>query len=98
MVQEAPKFKKIVDAAEGLSLGISMVVAILIGIGIGLQKLTGIWWTLWIGVFIGVYSAILNVYKAYAKQKGSLDKLAKDPGYTYKQEQQYKYDDKEEKE
>ena len=94
MKQEEPKFKKIVDAADGLSLGISMVVAVLIGVGIGLglRNLTGAGWTLWIGVFIGVGAAILNVYKAYAKQKKSLDELAKDPRYTYKKEQQEKYD------
>ncbi len=94
MKQEEPKIKKIVDAADGLSLGISMVVAVLIGvgIGIGLQKLTGVKWTLWIGVFIGVGAAILNVYKAYDKQKRSLDELAKDPRYTYKKEQQDKFD------
>ncbi len=92
--QEEPKFKKIVDAADGLSLGISMVVAVVIGvaIGLGLRDLTGVWWTLWIGVFIGIGAAISNVYKAYAKQKKSLDELAKDPRYTYKQEQQDKYD------
>ena len=92
--QEDPKFKKIVDAADGLSLGISMVVAVLIGValGLGLRKLTGAGWTLWIGVFIGVGAAILNVYKAYDKQKRSLDELAQDPRYTYKKEQQDKYD------
>ena len=91
---EEPKFKKIVDAADGLSLGISIVVAVLmgVGIGIGLQKLTGAWWTLWIGVFIGVGAAILNIYKVYAKQKKSFDELAKDPRYTYKKEQQDKFD------
>ncbi len=94
MKQEEPKFKKVVDAADGLSLGISMVVAVLIGVGIGLglRDLTGAGWTLWIGVFIGVGAAILNVYKAYEKQKKSLDELAKDPRYTYKKEQQEKYD------
>ncbi len=94
MKQEEPKFKKVVEAADGLSLGISMVVAVLIGVGIGLglRNLTGAGWTLWIGVFIGVGAAILNVYKAYAKQKKSLDELAKDPRYTYKKEQQEKYD------
>ncbi len=94
MKEEEPKLKKIVHAADGLSLGISMVVAVLIGVGIGLglQNLTGAMWTLWIGVFIGVGAAISNVYKAYAKQKKSLDELAKDPRYTYKQEQQAKYD------
>ena len=94
MPQEEPKFKKLVNAADGLSLGISMVVAVLmgIGIGIGLQKLTGAWWTIFIGVFIGVGAAVSNVYKAYLKQKKSLDELAKDPKYRYKQEQQEKYD------
>ena len=98
--QEEPKLKKVVDAADGLSLGISMVVAVLIGVGIGLglQKLTGAWWTLWIGVFIGVAAAILNVYKAYAKQKKSLDELANDPRYNYKREQQDKYDAEDEDE
>ena len=94
--KEEPKFKKIVDAADGLSLGISMVVAVLMGIGIGmgLQNLTGATWTLWIGVFIGIGAAISNVYKAYAKQKKSLDALAKDPRYNYKDNQalQKKYD------
>ncbi len=94
MKNEEPKFKKVVNAADDLSLGISIVVAILIGVGIGfgLRDLTGAGWTLWIGVFIGVGAAILNVYKAYEKQKKSLDELAKDPRYTYKKEQQEKYD------
>ncbi len=96
MANEEPKFKKLVDAADGLSLGISMVVAVLMGvaIGLGLQKLTDTSWTLWIGVFIGIGAAVSNVYKAYAKQKASLDELAKDPRYTYKenQAQQKKYD------
>ncbi len=82
--EEEPKLKKIVDAADGLSLGISIVVAILmgVGIGIGLQKLTGTWWTLWIGVVIGVAAAILNVYKAYKLQKASLDALRNDPRFA----------------
>jgi len=95
--QKEPKLKKVVNAADGLSLGISMVVAVLIGVGIGLglQKLTGATWTLWIGVFIGIGAAVNNVYKAYAKQKASLDELAKDPRYNYKanQELQKKYDE-----
>jgi len=96
--QEDPAFKKLVDAADGLSLGISMVVAVLmgVGIGLGLQKLTGANWTLWIGVFIGVGAAVLNVYKAYEKQKRSLDELANDPKYRYKKEQQAKYDNEDE--
>jgi len=94
--KEEPKFKKLVDAADGLSLGISIVVAVLIGIaiGVGLQKLTGAWWTIFIGVFIGVGAAVSNIHKAYTKQKKSLDELAKDPRYSYKnnQEEQKKYD------
>jgi len=86
--KEEPKLKKVVDAADGLSLGISMVVAVLIGvaIGLGLKNLTGATWTLWIGVFIGVGAAVLNVYKAYDKQKRSLDELATDPRYNHKRD------------
>jgi F0F1-type ATP synthase assembly protein I len=84
-MEQEPKFKKVVHAADGLSLGISMVVAILIGValGIGLQKLTGITWTLFIGVFIGIAAAILNIYKAYQQQKRSLDELKEDPRYKH---------------
>ena len=83
-MSDEPKMKKIVDAADGLSLGISIVVAVLIGIGlgIGLQKLTGRWWTIFIGVAIGVGAAINNVYIAYRKQKRELDALAKDPRFV----------------
>jgi len=86
MKPEEPKLKKVVNAADGLSLGISIVVAVLIGvaIGLGLKSLTGATWTLWIGVFIGVGAAISNVYKAYEKQKASLDELANDPRYRHK--------------
>ena len=92
--EEEPKLKKVVVAADGLSLGISMVVAILIGVGLGLllKNLFGYPWLLWLGVFWGVAAAILNVYKAYEKQKKSLDELAHDPRYRHK-----KYDDSDEK-
>jgi len=88
--EEEPKLKKIVSAADGLSLGISMVVAVLIGVGLGLflKNLFSTPWLLWVGVFIGVAAAILNVYKAYEKQKKSLDELADDPRYRHR-----KYDD-----
>ena len=88
--KEEPKLKKIVTAADGLSLGISMVVAVLIGVGLGLglRSLFNTPWLLWLGVFIGVAAAILNVYKAYEKQKKSLDELANDPKYRHR-----KYDD-----
>lgn len=82
-MSEESKVKKIVDAADGLSLGISIVVAVLMGVGIGilLRKFFGYEWLFWLGVFWGISAAILNVYKAYKKQKKSLDELADDPRY-----------------
>jgi len=84
MNENDPKLKKVINAADGLSLGISIVVAILIGVGIGLwlKNITGATWTLWIGVFIGVGAAISNVYKAYDQQKRSLDELKDDPRFV----------------
>jgi len=80
---DTPKYGKFVEGAEQLSLGVSMVVAILIGIalGIGLKSLFGHGWLLWVGVFIGIVAAGLNVYRAYVKQKEDLDKLKDDPRY-----------------
>ena len=79
-----PKFKPVIEGANKLSLGISMVVAVLLGVGIGklMQHFLGgsIWW-FWLGVFWGVSAAILNVYKAYKKQMRSLDELKNDPKY-----------------
>ena len=79
-----PRLKPIIEGAETLSLGVSMVVAILIGvaIGLGLKKLTGITWLLWVGVAIGIAAAIMNIYKAYSKQYKEFEKLAKDPRYN----------------
>lgn len=82
--EQKPRLKPIIEGAETLSLGISMVVAVLIGVGIGLglKKLTGITWLLWVGVFIGIAAAGLNVFKAYSKQYKEFEKLAKDPRYN----------------
>ncbi len=82
--EEKPKIQKALEAADGLSLGISMVVAVLIGIGlgIGMEKLFGYRWLFWLGVFWGVAAAILNITKAYKKQKKELDELANDPKYA----------------
>jgi len=33
---------------------------------------------------LGIGGAILNIYKAYKRQKSSLDELANDPKYRYK--------------
>lgn len=78
-----PKYKKIIEGAEQLSLGISIVVAVLIGVGLGIlmKNLTGIGWLLWLGVFWGVAAALLNLYRAYKKQLKELDELKKNPRY-----------------
>ena len=85
MDENDPKLKKVVEAADGLSLGISIVVAVLLGVGLGIlmKNFFGYGWLLWLGVFWGVSAAILNVYKAYKRQKASLDELANDPRYSY---------------
>ncbi|WP_310441446.1 AtpZ/AtpI family protein [Sulfurimonas sp.] len=88
--QKAPRIKPIIEAADNLSLGISMVVAVLMGVGIGilLKNLTGYSWTLWVGVFIGIAAAVLNVYKAYSKQYKEYEELAKEPRYAIKKQLQ----------
>ena len=85
---EEPTIKKVVVAADNLSLGISIVVAVLLGVGIGLlmKDLFNTPWLLWLGVFWGVSGAILNVYKAYKKQQKIFDELANEPRYKYKNE------------
>ena len=84
--EEKPRIKPIIEAADSLSLGISMVVAVIMGVGIGLliKSLSGVAWTLWIGVFIGVAAAFLNVYKAYSKQYKEMQNLANEPRYAAK--------------
>ncbi|MDQ7061477.1 MAG: AtpZ/AtpI family protein [Sulfurimonas sp.] len=87
-IEKAPRIKPIIEAADNLSLGISMVVAVVMGVGIGLllKSLTGVAWTLWIGVFIGIAAAILNIYKAYKKQQEMYEELAKEPRYAIKKQ------------
>lgn len=84
-MSEKPRLSVIVRAANELSVGLSVVIAILfgIGIGIGLEKLTGIKWLFWLGVVWGVLAGILNLYKAYQRQKRELDELASNPRYSY---------------
>lgn len=86
--QKAPRVKPIIEAVDSLSLGISMVVAVLMGVGIGwlLRRLTDISWLFWVGVGIGIAAAILNVYKAYAKQYKAFEELAKEPRYAIKKQ------------
>lgn len=71
------RLNSIVRGASKLSLGISIVVAIAIGVGLGLwlKDISGQAWTLWLGVFLGICAAILNVYKEYAILKRELDEL-----------------------
>lgn len=91
--EKKPRIKPIIEGVDSLSLGVSMVVAVLIGvgIGIGLQKLFDVKWVLWIGVFIGVAAAFLNVFKAYKKQMREFDELKKNnPRY---QDQKPLYDE-----
>ncbi len=94
--EKKPRIKPIIEGANDLSLGVSIVVATLIGVGIGLglKSLTGLAWTLWIGVFIGVSAAVLNVYKAYSKQYKEFEKLAENP--RYKIQKQLEDDDEDE--
>ncbi|MBD5164745.1 AtpZ/AtpI family protein [Helicobacter sp.] len=83
--KEELKYKDAVLAYSNATLGISMVVAVLIGVGIGygLESLFGSRWLFWLGVVWGVCAAILNVFKAYKRQKREFDELAKDPKYSY---------------
>ena len=84
--EKKPRIKPVIEAADSLSLGISMVVAVAMGVGIGylLRNLSGAWWTFWIGVFIGIAAAVLNVYKAYSKQYKEYEELAKEQRYAIK--------------
>jgi len=86
--EHKPRIKPIIEAADSLSLGISMVVAVVMGVGIGylLKSMTGIAWLFWIGVAIGIAAAILNVYKAYSKQYKAYEELAKEPRYAIKKQ------------
>lgn len=81
--EKEPKFRSVIIGAKGLSLGISIVVAILLGIGAGilLKNIFDTFWVFWIGVFWGVSAAILNVYKAYRAELREFDKIANDPKY-----------------
>jgi F0F1-type ATP synthase assembly protein I len=93
--EHKPRIKPIIEAADHLSLGISIVVAIAMGVGIGyvLKNWTGENWTMFIGVFIGVAAAVLNVYKAYSKQYKDMQNLANEPRYAMKKQLDDKDDD-----
>ncbi len=81
--EEKPKYGKIIEGAEKLSLGISMVVAVLIGVALGIFLKNSFHkeWLLWVGVFIGVAAAVLNVYKAYKEQVREYEEFKDDVRY-----------------
>ena len=81
--REQPKLRPIIKGANGLSLGISIVVAILLGIGAGIlmQKIFGVFWVLFLGVAWGIAAAVLNVYKVYKAELRDFEKIANDPKY-----------------
>ncbi len=93
--QKIPRVKPIIDAADNLSLGISIVVAVAMGIGIGylLKSMTGIAWLFWVGVFIGIAAAILNIFKVYKKQKKMYEDLSNEPRYAIKKRLDEEEDD-----
>ena len=75
--EEKGKIGKGVRAAEKLSLGISIVVAILMGIGLGvwMKNTFHQTWLLWLGIFWGVGAAILNIKKEYDKLKKEFEEI-----------------------
>ncbi len=94
--EHKPRIKPVIEAADSLSLGISMVVAVAMGVGLGylIRSISGLEWTFWIGIFIGVAAALLNVYKVYKKQVASYEELAKEPRYAIKKQLDEEDDDK----
>lgn len=93
--EKKPKLGKLVEGADSLSLGISIVVAVLLGVGAGIlmRDSFGYDWLLWVGVFWGVSAAVLNVYKAYKKQVKEYDEFKDDVRYD-----KYKYKDDDDEE
>ena len=83
-VQKEPKLKKVIEGADSLSLGISIVVAILLGIGLGvwLKNMFDSNLLLWLGVIWGVSAALLNIYRAYKKELIEYEEIAKNPRYN----------------
>lgn len=79
-MSEKPKYAKLIEGMDHLSLGISMVVAIGMGIGLGflMRDWFGVSWLLWVGVFWGVGGAAMNVYKVYKKNVKSFENLSEE--------------------
>ena len=73
----------VVKDANGLSLAVSIVVAIAIGFfgGKFLYDLTGFIILFWGFLFIGVAAAGLNIYRAIKAQQKDVKELENDPKY-----------------
>ena len=82
------KISKLAYAANDLSLGISMIVAVLLGLGIGygLYKWLGYYWLIWVGLGYGIAAAFLNVVKAYKRLHKELDSIKHEEKYKYMQD------------
>lgn len=80
---EKTKLQKVVAGADGLSLGISIVVAILLGVGLGLwlKSIFDSPLLLWLGVVWGIGGAGVNIYRAYKREMIEFEEIAKDPKY-----------------
>jgi F0F1-type ATP synthase assembly protein I len=83
-IKKEPKMKKVIEGADSLSLGISIVVAVLLGVALGLwlKSIFDSVLLLWLGVFWGVSAAILNIYRAYKKELIEYEEIAKNPKYN----------------
>lgn len=81
--KKGPKYGKIIEGAEQLSLGVSIVVAVLLGVGVGywLRSIFGYEWLFWMGTFWGIAGAFLNIYKVYKKQVKEFDEFKDDVRY-----------------
>lgn len=84
--ENKPKHRGKLEALDNLSLGVSMVAAVAIGFGIGygLKSLTGLEWTLWLGVFWGIAAAGLNIFKAYKRGQKEYEGMENDPRYAHR--------------
>jgi len=96
--KKEPKFKKVIKGADQASLGISIVVAIALGflIGYWLERITGYKWLLFLGIAWGVAAAVLNIVRAYKRQKKELDELKDDPKYKNYKPKYDEYEDEDE--
>jgi len=73
--EQKPRIRRVLEGAEQLTLGVSMIVAVVLGVGAGvlMRDMTGIGWLFWAGLAWGIAAAALNVHKAYKRQMKSYD-------------------------